>query len=248
MIKAIIIDDELHCINRLKLLLNDLNDVIELCGSFQSVDDGLQAIKQIKPQLIFLDVEIDKETGFDLLKRFPSINFEVIFTTAHNKYAVEAFKFSAIDYLLKPVDENDLAKAIHKLQEKISTKESIKKFENLLFNLNAANTSKKICVPVVNGFEFISLNNIIRCESDVNYTTLFMKNNHKLTVSKTLKEFEEMLHDYNFYRVHNSHLINIDHIKSYNKRDGGIVIMDDGSEVEVSVRRKDSFLKRLAGN
>jgi two-component system LytT family response regulator len=245
MIKAIIIDDELHCSKRLELMLAD-TDVIELCGSFQTVDDGLKAIKQIKPQLVFLDVEINNETGFHLLQKLPVINFDVIFTTAYDKYAVQAFKFSAVDYLLKPIDERELNESINKLQEKISEKEKTKRFETLFYNISATNNkSKKICVPVMNGIEFISLNNIMRCESNINYTTLFMKDKQKLTVSKTLKEFEELLSEYNFFRVHNSHLINLDYIKKYNKGHGGTVIMDDGSEIEVSVRRKDEFLRRL---
>lgn len=228
-------------------MLADKTDRIELCGSFQTTEDGYAAIKQLKPQLVFLDVEIGDKTGFDLLKQFPSINFEVIFTTGYDKYAVEAFKFSAIDYLLKPVDEDDLNNAINKLQEKISIQETAKKFETLFYNLHAGNhASKKICVPVVNGIEFIAVNEIIRCESLVNYTTIFLKDKQKLTVSKTLKEFEELLTDYNFFRIHKSHLINLDYIKSYHKGTGGSVIMSDGSEVEVSIRRKDDFLKRLA--
>jgi two-component system LytT family response regulator len=245
MIKAIIIDDELHCSKRLELMLADAN-AIELCGSFQTVDDGLKAIKQIKPQLVFLDVEINNETGFHLLQKLPVISFDVIFTTAYDKYAVQAFKFSAVDYLLKPIDEFELNESINKLQEKISEKEKTKKLETLFYNISVTNNkSKKICVPVMTGIEFISLNNIIRCESNINYTTLFMKDKQKLTVSKTLKEFEELLREYNFFRVHNSHLINLDYIKKYNKGHGGTVIMDDGSEIEVSVRRKDEFLKQL---
>ena len=246
MIKAIIIDDEMHCIKRLEFMLADVKDIVEICGVFQSVETGIKAIKEIKPDLIFLDVEINNETGFDLLKKVPAINFEVIFTTAYDKYAVQAFKFSALDYLLKPVEENELMQALNKLHEKIASKQTAKKFESLFHNLNATNnTSKKICVPVVNGIEFITVNKILRCESDINYTTIFMLNKQKLTVAKTLKEFEELLSDYNFYRVHNSHLINLAYIKHYNKGHGGFVTMEDGSEIEVSVRRKDEFLKKL---
>jgi two-component system, LytTR family, response regulator len=246
MIKAIIIDDEMHCIKRLEFMLADVKDVVEICDSSQSVEAGITAIKEIKPDLIFLDVEINNETGFDLLKKLPAINFEVIFTTAYDKYAVQAFKFSALDYLLKPVEENELIQAINKLHEKIEAKQTAKKFESLFHNLNTTNnTSKKICVPVVNGIEFITINKILRCESDINYTTIFMLNKQKLTVAKTLKEFEELLSDYNFYRVHNSHLINLAYIKHYNKGHGGFVTMEDGSEIGVSVRRKDEFLKKL---
>ena len=247
MIKAIIIDDEQHCINRIEHILKEycLNEV-ELTGSFETVDEGLAAIKKLKPQLVFLDVEIHDKTGFDLLKQIPEIDFEVIFTTAYDKYAVQAFKFSAIDYLLKPVDADELQQAINKLKEKFSKTEMSQKLDALFHNLKTIKSgSKKICVPVLNGLIFLNIEDIVRCESSINYTTLFMKDKQKILVAKTLKEFEELLSEYNFFRVHNSHLLNLDYIKSYNKGKGGSVSMTDGSEIEVSTRRKEEFLKRL---
>jgi len=247
MIKAIIIDDEGHCINRLEnLLATFCSDMVVLCGSFKTVEEGSDAIRTIKPQLVFLDVEINDKTGFDLLQQLPEINFEVIFTTAYDKYAVQAFKFSALDYLLKPVDAEDLQHAIKKLNQKFSQQEISQKFDALFHNLKSMQgASKKICVPVVSGLVFIQVSDIIRCESEINYTKLFLKDKQKLLVAKTLKEFEEMLTEYNFYRVHNSHLINLAYIKTYNKGKGGFVVMEDGSEIEVSTRRKDEFLKKL---
>ncbi|HVX25302.1 MAG TPA: LytTR family DNA-binding domain-containing protein [Parafilimonas sp.] len=247
MTKAIIVDDEQHCIDRLgNLLKNYCGDSIELCGSFHSVEEGLKAVNSVKPNLVFLDVEIKDKTGFDFLKHLPEINFEVIFTTAYDKYAVQAFKFSAIDYLLKPIDAEDLQAAVKKLNEKISQKDLAHKFDTLFYNLkNIQNPSKRICVPVLTGFVFIQIDDIIRCESNVNYTTLFLKDKQKLLVAKTLKEFEELLKEYNFYRIHNSHLINLACIKTYHKGKGGTVTMLDGTEVEVSTRRKDEFLKKI---
>ncbi len=247
MIKAIIVDDEQHCINRLESLLgNYSSDQVHLIGAYKTVDEGLEAIKKLKPQLVFLDVEIQDKTGFDLLKHLPEINFEVIFTTAYDKYAVQAFKFSAIDYLLKPVDADELQQALNKLNQKFSQKDISQKFDTLFHNLkNIQGASKKICVPVVSGLVFLQVSDIIHCESEINYTKIFLKNKQKLLVAKTLKEFEELLGDYNFYRIHNSHLINLAYIKNYNKGKGGSVIMEDGSEIEVSTRRKDEFLKRL---
>lgn len=247
MTKAIIIDDEQHCIDRLeKLLKNYCRDSIELCGSFQSVEDALKMVNAVKPNLVFLDVEIKDKTGFDFLKQLPEINFEVIFTTAYDKYAVQAFKFSAIDYLLKPVDADELQASVKKLNEKFSQKELAQKFDTLFYNLkNIQSSSKRICVPVITGFVFLNVDDIIRCESNINYTTLFLKDKQKLLVAKTLKEFEELLKEYNFYRVHNSHLINLGYIKSYNKGKGGTITMLDGTEVEVSTRRKDDFLKKI---
>jgi len=246
MLKAIIIDDEQHCIDRLTHLIGRYTLSIQLIGSYLYFDDGLLAVKQLKPDVVFLDVQINSNTGFDLLMELNQINFEVIFTTAYEKYAVQAFKFSAIDYLLKPVDANDLEQALKKLNDKIEKKQMSEKFEVLLHNLKDIHgASKKISVPTVYGFSFLQVNDIIRCQSEVNYTTIYLQHNQKLTVAKTLKEFEELLSECNFYRIHNSHLINLAYIKSYNKGKGGFVTMRDNTEIEVSIRRKESFLKKL---
>jgi two-component system LytT family response regulator len=171
----------------------------------------------------------------------------VIFTTAHQQYAVQAFKFSALDYLLKPIDPDDLIQAVLKLKEKNSKEEMSAKLDSLFHNLKSMQgAAKKISVPTVNGFSLIDVNDIIRCQSDINYTTIFLKDKQRITVAKTLKEFEELLSNYNFYRVHNSHLVNLHYIKNYNKGKGGFVSMTDNSTIEVSTRRKDDFLKRLS--
>ncbi len=248
MITAIIIDDEQHCINNLESLLAEYcSDAVELKGSFQSVKEGIHAIELLQPELVFLDVRIKAQTGFDLLKQLPGINFEIIFTTAHDKYAVQAFRFSAIDYLLKPVNANELVTAVDKLKNKFSKADVNEKFNALFHNLNAIkNTSKKICLPVLTGFVFVTVDDIIRCESSINYTTIFTIDKKKLLVSRTLKEIEKLLIDCNFFRVHHSHLINLNRIKNYNKGRGGFAIMEDGSDVEVSTRKKDDFIKRIS--
>ena len=158
----------------------------------------------------------------------------------------KAFKYSAIDYLLKPIDPDDLMHAIEKVTEKLSLTNMAQKLDVLYYNLQNKNKqSTRICLPVVNGLIFLHTHEIIRCESNINYTTIFLKDKQKHTVAKTLKEFDEMLAEHNFFRIHNSHLINLDYIKSYNKGKGGVVIMHDGTEIEVSTRRKDDFLKKL---
>ncbi len=249
MIKTIIIDDEQHCIDRLSgQLAQYCSQTIQLAGSFSTVEEGLEGIKLLQPQLVFLDVQIHNKTGFDLLQQVPEKSFEVIFTTAYEKYAVQAFRFSAIDYLLKPIDLDDLIQAISKLTLKKPVDELSRKLETLLDNmeqLKQYTPPKKIIVPTINGFELLPVIDIIRCQSDINYTTIFMKDKQKLVVAKTLKEFEEMLEEYNFFRVHNSHLVNLAYVKSYNKGKGGSVSMIDNSEIEVSTRRKDDFLKKL---
>jgi two-component system, LytTR family, response regulator len=246
MIRALIIDDEQHCIDRLSGLVQEhLPDHVHIMDSLHSVEEGLKAILKYKPDLVFLDVQLNNKTGFDLLKEIPDANFQIIFTTAYEKYAVQAFKFSALDYLLKPIDADDLKQAVGKLRERNPKIDTTKKLETLLGNFYGA--GKRICVPVVNGLVVLKVEDIVRCESDINYTTIFMKDKQKLTVAKILKEFEEMLTEYNFFRVHNSHLINLAYIKSYNKGKGGFVTMTDSTDIEVSTRRKDDFLKKLAG-
>ncbi len=244
MIRAIIIDDERHCIDRLSNLINmHCGSSVVLTGSFQTIDDGLRAIKELQPDLVFLDVIIHDATGFDLLKKLPEINFELIFTTAFDKYAVQAFKFSAVDYLLKPIDADDLKQAVLRIKEKLSKDDIIKRMDVLFHNLQQKNP-KKISIPTLSGLTFLAVHDIIRCRSESNYTIIHLKNEQKITVSKTLKEFEELLAEYDFYRVHNSHLINLAYIQNYNKE--GFVTMSDQSKVEVSTRRKEEFLKRLA--
>jgi len=248
MIRALIVDDEQHCIDRLSGLLHDsCTQTVQLIGALQSVEEGIEAITKQQPDVVFLDVQIHDKTGFDLLQQLHEIHFEVIFTTAFERYAVQAFRFSAIDYLLKPVDPDDLLRAVDKLKEKISRQEMSQKLDVLFHNLKSIEgASKRINVPTINGLMFLQVSDIVHCRSDVNYTHIFLRDKKKITVAKTLKEFEELLTDYNFYRVHNSHLINLAHVKEYNKGKGGYVSMIDGSEIEVSSRRKSDFLQRLS--
>ncbi len=249
MIKVLIVDDEQHCIDRLsKLLHPSHNNILEIAGTALTVEEGIEKINLLKPDLIFLDVQIDDKTGFDLLRAIPEINFAIIFTTAYEKFAIQAIKFSAIDYLLKPIDDTDLNAAVLKFMNERSQKLTAQKIDVLLQNTqNKKDLPKKIIVPTVNGFEFLEIADIIRCQSDINYTTIYLKDKHKLVVAKTLKEFEELLSGHAFFRVHNSHLVNLNFIKSYNKGKGGSLILTEGTEIEVSFRRKDEFIKRLSG-
>lgn len=247
MIRAVYIDDELHCLERLSRLLLPYNtDTIQLVGMAQSVDEGICLIEREKPDLVFLDVQIHQQTGFDLLQQIRPVTFDVIFTTAFEQYAVQAFKFSAIDYLLKPVDPDDLRQALAKLAPKQSITSKLSQIDTLLYNLQQRQESaKRICVSTSTGYTFVDVKDIIRCQSDINYTTIFLNDKTKIVASKTLKEFEEVLRDADFFRVHNSHLINLAYLKSYHKGKGGSVIMVDNTEIDVSTRRKDEFLKRI---
>jgi len=245
MIKAIIVDDEQHCIDRLTSLLKTHHAVtIELVASAVSVKDGIKAIAAYQPDLIFLDVQIHDRTGFDLLRECGKINFKIIFTTAYDRFAIQAIKFSAIGYLLKPIDEDDLAEALCKLKE--TSVENISLMAGVIENnLNQPIKKKRLTIPTGNELLFLNIDEIVRCHSDVNYTTIYKNDKQKIVVAKTLKEFEELLVDQDFFRVHNSDLINLAFIKSYNKGKGGSVVLQDGTELEVSTRRKDDFLKKM---
>jgi len=246
MLKAVIIDDEPHCINRLSEMLADYcSDKVQLLDSFSSVKEGITGILKLHPDVVFLDVQMNDKTGFDLLNELSEINFEVIFTTAYEKYAVQAFKFSAIDYLLKPVDADDVVAAVNKVTKKISGNDISQKIDTLFHNLQNNQASKRISIATVDGISFVEINDIIRCQGQINYTVIFLKDKQKITVAKTLKEFEELLSDHNFYRVHNSHLVNLACIKKYHKGKGGTISMIDHSEIEVSSRRKEGLLARL---
>lgn len=245
MIKAIIIDDEPHCIARVETLLKPFAATIAVVGTYVTVETGILGIENLQPQVVFLDVQIHDQTGFDVLKALNTPAFEVIFTTAFEIYAVQAFKFSAIDYLLKPIDENDFRMAIDKLKLKIEAKDFSRKVDVLLDNISKKDAQKKITIPTQEGLEFLEISNIIRCEADINYTIIHTINGKKLTASKTLKSFETMLMNCNFFRVHNSHLINLNYVKKYIKGKGGYVTLVDHSIIEVSTRRKEEFLKAI---
>ncbi len=248
MIRAIIVDDEDHPAERLSLLLKEhhLHNVL-LIGSFNTVEKGLEGITNLKPDLVFLDIQIHNETGFDLLQRAGNMTFKTIFTTSFENYALKAFRFNAMDYLMKPIDPDELKAAIKKILEKNSTPSMASRMENLLQNLNQPNTeSKKICVATSDAYHYINVSEIIRCEADGNYSFVHILNQPKIHVSKSLTHFDEMLTEYDFIRVHQSNLVNKKHIRSYNKGKGGVVTMIDGSSVEVSTRKKDEFLQRMA--
>lgn len=248
MIHSIIIDDEASCINRLEgLLQQHAGSLVHNEKSCRTFEDGINAITQLRPDLIFLDIQIHDKTGFDLLRQVGQTNFELIFTTAYEQYAIQAFKFSAMDYLLKPVDKEDLLQAIQKVNSKRMKENNAEKLDVLLHNIkNISGQSKKIVVPTISGVTVLSVNEIIRCEARINYTTIFLKDKQKIMVARTLKEFEELLKDHYFFRVHQSHLINLYCVKSYHKGKGGSILMTDNSTIEVSSRRKADFLKQLA--
>lgn len=245
-LSAIIVDDEKHCSERLqKLLLKHCNDSVEVTAIADNISDAVTFIEETKPDIAFLDIQLGNHTGFDLLERLSKVNFAVIFTTAYEQYAVKAFRFSAIDYLLKPIVSDDLIDAVNKVKASQKLKED--DWRLLLNNVRnqLITGNKKIAIPTLTGFQLIALKDIVRCKSDGNYTWIFLSDQSKRVVSRTLKEFERMLQEDGFIRVHHAHLVNINFIKEYHKGNGGYVILSDQSEIEVSVRKKDALLEYL---
>lgn len=245
MLKAILIDDEPEC---LRTLAHDLAvhcpgvDIIAQCTS------GKEAIKLIhthNPDVLFLDIDMPYINGFDLLEMVPDLDFEVIFTTAYDKYAIQAFKISAVDYLLKPIDTEALHAAVEKvriLREKGNTSKQINFLIQQIKDLEN-NTVRKIALPTFDGLEFIHMDDILYCQSDGAYSHVFFTDGSKMYISKTLRYLEDALCNYHFFRVHNSYIVNLNHVKQYSKTDGGLIILSDGKKVRVSRSRKDELLK-----
>jgi two-component system LytT family response regulator len=245
---AVIVDDEEHCRVALSGLLERRHPEIELVGMASSVPEGIDLVNTRKPKILFLDIEIGKQTGFDLLQALGPDRPHVIFTTAHEGYAVRAIRFSALDYLLKPVDPEELGLAIGKVMEHMRPPQSPDQFLALLKNLAQPQHGgeKRIALPVSDGLEMVNVDDILYCESDSNYTVVHQKDKKRLVISRTLKEFEDMLDPAQFIRVHHSYLINAKHVKKYIRGEGGEVIMADGTNVAVSRRKKQELMDSLA--
>jgi two-component system LytT family response regulator len=245
MLNSIIIDDEPFCCEVLSTLLERYCKDINVVAVCNSGTEALKVIHKLHPDLVFLDVEMPIMNGFDMLEQLPDIHFDLIFTTGYDQYALKAFRFSAIDYLLKPIDREDLQKAVQKVIQR-SSKPLAQQIELLLQKVHQpAAAINKIAMPTIEGLQMIPVDSIISCESDSNYTVLLLKNKQKTVVSRTLKEIEEMLEGHSFARVHHSYLVNLNEINKYMKGEGGYLVMSDGSIVDVSRSKKELLLKRL---
>ncbi|WP_456442042.1 LytR/AlgR family response regulator transcription factor [Psychroserpens sp.] len=242
MIKSVIIDNEKKSRKTLSNFLRKYCKNVEVLGEADGVSTGIELIKNKNPELVFLDIEMTDGTGFKLLESIEDIQFSVIFVTAYSAYAIKAFKISAIAYLLKPINPQELIEAIEKYQKEIGLKGIHNKLEVLLGNQSNV---KKIAFPTSEGIELVKLNQIVHCEADDNYTSIFLANEKRIVVSKTIKEYDTMLSDFGFYRIHQSHLVNLDYIAKYNKNDGGYVVLENGKKLPVSRRNKQEFLEKL---
>ena len=246
MINAIIIDDEKKCISLLRHLLENHCPDVTVVATAGNATEGIAAIETHRPDLVFLDIEMPDKTGFELLNSLPDIGFDVIFTTAYNHYAIKAIRFSALDYLLKPVDLDELKSAVARVEKNRGKKGRQENIDLLVQNIRSLQPGfSKITLSTQEGLIILHVNEIIYCEASGTYTIFYLKSKEKITVSKTLKEYEELLKAHPFYRLHNSFLVNLNEVKKYIKGDGGSVIMSNGDEVLVSKRRKEAFLQAL---
>lgn len=243
MIKALIVDDEENGRQILQNMLRDYCTGVEIVGTAASVKEARSLADEHFPDVVFLDIEMPVENGFKLLEYYEELPFEVVFTTAYDQYAVKAFKFSALDYLLKPIDLEELRNSVEKVKENkhISKK---KQYDSLQFNIN--NNLKKLALPTLEGYSFVDLDEIIYCEASNNYTIIYVTNGVKTVVSKTLREYEDLLVEFNFFRVNRSHLINLKYIQEYRRARRPVIIMSDGKEILLASSRKKEFLDKLS--
>lgn len=243
---AIIIDDESSSRNALKQKLNNHCKDILIVAECENGEEGISAIEEQQPDIIFLDVEMPRMNGFTMLQQLQYRNFELIFITAYDHYAIKAIKFSALDYLVKPVEVEDLKAAVEKAAQKKNRLPGNERLELLLQNfMNEKKEQLRIAIPSMDGLQFVNITDIIYLEAQSNYTIIYLKNNAKLTVSKTLKDFEELLSPAVFIRIHHSHIINSQAVERYIKGEGGQVVMKNGITLDVARRKKEEFMKAI---
>lgn len=245
--RTIIIDDYSELRQALKHMLSIHCPSVEIIEEAASVNEGYEKIKKLKPDLVFLDIKLGNENSFEILSKFEVINFKIIFVTAHEEFAIKAFKFNAINYLLKPIDKDELIDAVKQAETILEGELLTTRMHFLSKALNQEKPQlKKIVLKTFEEVHSVNISDIIRCESEKNYTTFFLQNNKKLIVSVLLKEYTELLSPMGFFRTHQSHLINLDWFDYFIKKDGGIIVMKDKSQVPIASRKKEEFLNILS--
>jgi two-component system, LytTR family, response regulator len=245
MIRSIVIDDEQHCV---RSLLSDLQQhcpAIEVVEACSSAKEGMMAIKKLNPDLVFLDVEMPWMNGFEMLEVLGVINFSIIFTTAHDEFAAKAFRISAVDYLLKPIDANDLKAAVQKVEKKMDEGSSLNHISNLLRNMRQPSSEQKIALPQREGYEFVNVSTIIYCQAEGAYTKIFIEGKKTILLSRTLGDVEELLSPEMFQRIHHSTVVNVAYISQFLRTDGGYVVLKNGEKLSVSKAKKEMLMARL---
>jgi two-component system LytT family response regulator len=244
MVRVLIIDDEKHCCDNLQWQLKQYCPDVEVVGVSNTAEEGLSQIRRLEPQLVFLDVEMPGMSGFEMLEVLPDINFDIIFTTAFNQYAIRAIRFGALDYLLKPIDKDELCEAVDKFQN-LTQHNSLKQLVALLTHIPKNNDAsfQKIALPTLHGYELVAVGNIMVCESSSNYTDVKLNDGKHMVISRTLKDIEELLDRPPFLRVHNSYLVNLDYAIRYVKGEGGYLVLNNDISVPVSRSKKEELLK-----
>jgi two-component system, LytTR family, response regulator len=246
MIKAVLIDDEEDGREALKLALRKFCPEIEIIGIFGSPEEGVLGIREHKPQLVFIDVQMPGMSGFDVLQKLSPVSFEVIFISAYDRYAIKAIKFSALDYLLKPIDIDELVRAVQRVKDRVGKKENNYPVQSVLHNLQfSTGQVQKLAVPSLDGVDFFNAQDVIFCKAEGSYTTIFLINGAQKVVSRNLKDFENLLSESGFCRVHHSYLINLNHVQRYVRGEGGYVVLTENHHVDISRRRKEEFLAKL---
>jgi two-component system LytT family response regulator len=246
MIRTILVDDEIDSIRMLQKLLEKYCPQVCVTATADGVETAAELIRSERPELVFLDIEMKQGNAFDLLNLLQPISFQVIFVTAFDNHAIRAFKYSAVDYLLKPVNIGELCAAVEKISGKFAERKVLDQVSTLLGHLGGGNTmDQKIAIPTQNGFFFVHFRDIVHLEAKGTYTVFYLTNKDQFTSIRTIKDYEDLLPGAVFYRIHHSHIINLQKIKKYQKGRGGYVIMEDDSWLEVATRRRDEFMKQL---
>ena len=247
--KAIIVDDEPANVKNLTVLLDKYCPQVEILGAATNNHDALSFFESDRPDLIFLDIQLDNDTGFNLLKLLPKKDFEVIFVTAYDNYGIQAIKFAALDYILKPIDIDELVSAVNKAEIKLREKHQTMQLDFLVNHIKRDHAVPlKIALPQQKEIIYVLVNHIVRCEADGTYTFFYLQNGEKILVSKVLKEYAELLENNGFIRTHQSHLVNLSFVKSWLKEDGGMLLLETGERIPVSRPHKDKVRSKLTGS
>lgn len=246
-IKTVLVDDEPRGLSALQKLLQYNCPEVEIAAMCSSADEAKETISQLKPGLVFLDIAMPEKNGFDLLHEIGTPGFEIIFVTAHNDFMMQAFRFSCVDYLLKPVEDELLSEAVSRAAKRIEEKSANNNLETLMYNLQNKEGGQKlkICITSLKGFQVVKISEILYCEAAGNYTNFHFENGKIICASKPIHEYEALLEDCGFVRIHKTFLVNLEHIKEYRRGEGGSVIMNNDDELEVSRRKKEFFLGKM---